>query len=296
MEVNVSPTSSFRKLHNQTLLLCNARSVRKKWSNFKLEADLFRPNILAITETWLSDDVCNSYAYYNYKQFTVNRNALVTDNPGGGVMLLFHPAYSVFQTTVPVAPPISCEALAIVDANDRHCWVLVYLPDSRSAAVVSQLCAYLDYILSKHKSATIMGDFNMRDVKWDKCYERQHLSESQRKFRHFCDSWDLHQIVESATRGCNYLDIILTTHPERYGKVVVHSPINSDHSTVLCQLRVPLHERQQPVRFEKNFVQADYKAIAYHLSLCNWQAIFSGSLSVNQYWTTLYRLLSELVL
>ena len=50
-------------------------------------------------------------------------------------------------------------------------------------------------------------------------------------------SWDLHQIVTKPTRGNNHLDIILTTHSERYNRVHTVPPlVNSDHDTVLCHL------------------------------------------------------------
>ena len=56
----------------------------------------------------------------------------------------------------------------------------------------------------------------MNQINWSLPAEQQHLDSVQRKFLQFCHSWDLHQIVKQPTRGHNFLDVILTTHPERY--------------------------------------------------------------------------------
>ena len=41
------------------LLLCNARSIRNTWPVFKAAALTHNPSALAITETWLSTDICD---------------------------------------------------------------------------------------------------------------------------------------------------------------------------------------------------------------------------------------------
>ena len=152
-------------------------------------------------------------------------------------MLLFHPHYSVSLKTVSVQPPRSCNALAVADSHDGHSWVLVYLP-YRMSEDVDQLCRYLNCILTEHRSVTIIGDFNMADIKWTSSAESRQLDVIQRKFHQFCSSCDLEEIVQNPTQKQNHLDIILTMHPERYGELYVKLPLlNSDHDTVICHIK-----------------------------------------------------------
>ena len=105
---------------------------------------MYNPSILAIVETWLYDDISRHYMYRDYQQFVIPRNSAASEQTGGG-MLLFHPHYSVFHKTVSVQPPHSCNALAVVDSHDWHCWVLVYLP-YRVSEDINQLSRYLNCI------------------------------------------------------------------------------------------------------------------------------------------------------
>ena len=100
--------------------------------------------------------------------------------------------------------------------------------------LISGAAKYLNCILSEHRSVTIIGDFNMVDIKWASSAESQQLDVIQRKFYQFCSSWDLQEIVQKPTQKQNHFDFILTTRPERYGEVYVKlSLLNSDHDTVI---------------------------------------------------------------
>lgn len=106
----------------------------------------------------------------------------------------------------------------------------------------------------------------MNQINWSLPAEQQHLDSVQRKFLQFCHSWDLHQIVKQPTRGHNFLDVILTTHPERYYDINTSPPLlNSDHDIVTCCVRSErIYSRE--ARLERNFLYADYSAIAQGVS------------------------------
>ena len=136
-------------------------------------AYMYNFSILAIVETWLSDDISRHYIIYrDYQQFVVSRNPIASEVPGGGAMLLCYSRYSVSQNTVSVQPSHSCNALAVVNSHDGHYWVLVYLSYKMSEDV-DQLCRYLNCILTEHRSVTIIGDFTMADIKWASFAESQ---------------------------------------------------------------------------------------------------------------------------
>ena len=232
--------------------------------------------------------------YHDYQQFAVSRHRQASDGQGGGVMLLFHPRYRELRQTIPVALT-SYDAVAVVDAQDGHCWVLVYLPDSRDVSSVTQVCVFLDYILSHHTLVTIMGDFNMNQIDWQ-CDKYMNLAEPQLQFLRFCQLWDLQEIVKAPMRDRSCLDNILTTNSERFGKVTIVAPINSDHDTVLCEIWLQRKSfKSQLVRLEPCFQIADYGAISHVLMSTDWRLIFNNCITVNDYWMALYTYLTQLV-
>ena len=192
-------------------------------------------------------------------------------------MLLFHPSYQVFKKKVHISAPKTCDAVAVVSVADGYCWVLIYRPPDCTPEDTDQLCRYLDSFLCEHQYITIMGDFNTSKINWLSSDELQQVDVLQRKFLQFCVSWDLHQIVTKPTRGNNHLDIILTTHPERYNRFQTVPPlINSDHDTVLCHLQQMIeHKPSTPVRLVRCYNDADYSAIDESLSKCQWRHIFA---------------------
>ena len=142
-------------------------------------------------------------------------------------------------TNLPIQPPDTCNVVSVVDVNSGQCWVLVYRPEEMSHDI-TQLCKYLDYLLAEYRSVTIMGDFNLGKMKWHVLIEQQQLSPIYRKFYQFCASCDLSQIVPGPMHRPNELDIILTTHDEQFGDIIIDPPLlNSDHDIVVCQFYYP---------------------------------------------------------
>lgn len=278
---------------DDVLLFCNARSIRNSWTDFKLSASRYSPSILAIVETWLTDDISRSFTYNNYQQFTVCRKA---GTKGGGVMFLFHPKFNVSQKKLTAEPPIDCDVLAAVDAIDGHCWILVYRPPSCSPENTKQLFRCLDGLLSLHKACTVMGDFNMRHIRWSQAHGDQQLAPTEHRFMQWCDVWNLCQIIAAPTRGGNYLDLILTTQPERYSRVYTEPPlVNSDHDTVISHMRSHIRCTPSSTRSVRSFSQANYGAIAQRLSVCHWPTLFKNCNTVDDYWLVLRDMLYELI-
>ena len=97
----------------KTVILFNARSIIKKWNLICLEINHYQPASIAITETWLSEDIAKYCSYHGFQQFYACRNG----GGGGGVMLLIDITFSVVQIKPPVHPPLSCELLAVFESD-----------------------------------------------------------------------------------------------------------------------------------------------------------------------------------
>ena len=81
----------------------------------------------------------------------------------------------------------------------------------------------------------------------------------------------------------HFLDINLTTQPERFSEVSTDLPLlNSDHDIVYNTLHLqPV--RPHPVRLERSFLHANYNLMTQILSQCQWQIIFSDYVTINDY-------------
>ena len=101
---------------------------------------------------------------------------------------------------------------------------------------ITQKYKYLDYWLAAYRLVTIMGDFNLSNMKWHvPMKQQQQLSPIYRKFFQFCASRDLCQIVPGPKHGPNELDIILTKQDEHFANIIIDPPLlNSDHDIVVC--------------------------------------------------------------
>ena len=276
----------------------NSRSIARKWPAICSEIDLYSPGIIAITETWLSDDSVKYYNYTNFQQFSACRPG----GGGGGVMLLFSNKHSVVQLKLPLVPPPSCDVLAVRDVSDGHCWVLVYRPSDNLPAVDTRLLyESIHAILLVCASITILGDFNLNSIQWP-----SELSSStsplaanrlSNEFLELCASFDLKQLVTFPTRGDNFLDLILTTNPEKFSDIENCPPIlTSDHNCISCVCHTHMIETINKVTLvEHNFHKCDYAEISSLLASLDWRMQFVDCRSVNEYWNKLYSVLWKII-
>ena len=251
--------SNCQKSLSEVLLLSNERSIRYTWPIFLSMANQLNLTIIAITETWLSEDIVKQYTYFDYNQLSV----CIPVGRGGGALLLFHPMYKVIRAAVQRTPPPSCDALAVMDMDTGHCWwVIIYCLLECSPADATALCDYFDAILLCCRNVSIIGDLNMRYINWQNP-SSQYMRPFERDFLNFCNSWNLTQVVTQHTRGHRQLDIILTTCPELLSTVSVQPPlISSDHNAVVCLLS-GRPKRTVETKFVRSFVQADYDSILH---------------------------------
>jgi hypothetical protein len=101
----------------ETMILFNARSILRKWPMICNEINIYNASIVAVTETWLFDEVSQYYSYHDYHHFYRNRQ----NGGGGGVALYFNKTWSVSEASLPVGPPASCNVLPVMDMKSGHC-------------------------------------------------------------------------------------------------------------------------------------------------------------------------------
>lgn len=195
------------------------------------EIDIYNASIVAVTETWLFDEVSQYYSYLDYHHFYRNRQ----NGGGGGVALYFNKTWSVSEARLPVGPPASCNVLPVMDMKSGHCWVLVYRPPNTSAEDTRQLISALAAFMALHKMTTLLGDFNLSKIAWFPSDNfTQPITEDSLSLE-FLESiwadWDMEQLVQLPSRNEKFLDLILTTQADNYHSVSMFPPVLSSDYT-----------------------------------------------------------------
>ena len=147
---------------NNTLILFNAQSVVNKWPATCLSLAQYKPTIIAITETWLSEQDAPMYRYFSYQQFFACRKG----GRGGGVMMFFDNSHCVTQITIPSIIPGACELLLVQDVAATQSWLLVYRPLNCNVGDTRLLFDVINQIVSEYPNSIVLGDFNMHKIKW----------------------------------------------------------------------------------------------------------------------------------
>ena len=106
-----APQTKCDRTKDVSIVSFNARSVVRKWPLICAELLTCKPDVIAITESWLADYMVKFYYYNNYQPFSKFR----AGGSGGCVLLLFSSSFSVVEVHPSDTPPNSCEFLPVLD-------------------------------------------------------------------------------------------------------------------------------------------------------------------------------------
>ena len=258
---------------NLHILSLNARSLCNKIHSFFALVAFYKPDIVAVTETWLRSDIPGLFVE-GYSCFRGARPSGV----GGGTLLLVLNSLSPVEVSL-----LDKESCNFQDST----WCTVTCPNFPDVLVG---CIYrspssplennlnLNKLLSNMCNLSdslkiIVGDFNFPDVNWD-LFSGVSASES---FRDVVNDCYLTQLVHQPTRGSSILDLVFTNDPSVFEEVEVIEPLlGSDHKAVLCKLSC---SSQNPVNKEVqsyDFRRADWTLFVRILKNVRWDEMFSN--------------------
>ena len=231
-------------------LLFNARSIRNKFLEFVALMALERPDLVALTESWVrtSDrDFEGEYAIPGYQMYHRDR----ASRAGGGVMLYVRDSLKVGNIATSTEHEFLGVDLEIGHAAYRV--IVVYRPPHQAIADDRSL---YDEIRDQidGKTCVLLGDFNSH-VDWE-------TGESPAEYTpllEFVNDNFLTQWVREPTRGNNILDLVLTSEEDIVTDLSTGEKLgNSDHRLVRFTLRVPeTRSRESAVR-KFDFRRADF--------------------------------------
>ena len=290
IEVNPGPTSIPDPNHRHQapittpmpevkVLYQNCRSLRNKLGVLRAHSpELERYDIIAISETWLSQDVMDS----ELQTGLTNHSWFRRDRPthGGGV------ACAVRSCLSPVRrqdmEPADAELL-FVELNTKPKLIMgvCYCPPADDDALNRTMVA-LQAVVHRYPDRCLVlgGDFNVPDACWsrtDSGRAAPAVSRPTRRALNFidaCDMLHLYQYVYQPTRGANTLDLVFSNRQCVADVDVQDGVFESDHKQVafvIERVKVAAQLTSRHVAF--NYKQAEFEKLRRSLELVPWDMI-----------------------
>ena len=265
------------------LYMFNASPAANTWSDIAPLLYNMNVNIIAITETWFSQNSDFSayklHGFSNYFKCRFCRRV-------GGIMLCVD-AKLIFKLLFVSSNDLQFDLLSVKLFTHKFIVItLVYRPPDCSVADTLVLQNLLDDILAKSTSAVSdkLDDFNLLNICW---YDPASSSNDglHKNFHEFVMHNDLYQLVKEPTRNNDILDLLLTSHPDLFRPISIQPSIGSaDHDVVLFQfLSSNLSSRgEQSLGSAYNFTKADFVSINATLLNVSWAHVCANCVHVIQ--------------
>ena len=268
----------------------NIRSIVNKINVFQSFVYCTFPDIIGVTETWLSDKIFNNEILpQNYSIIRKDRQSR-----GGGVMFAIKHSKS-YQ--VLLSPP-DLELLTIsIGSPTSTIYCLVYIPPNSPDEYIQK---YFNYIISLNdmtQNLVLLGDFNFKDINWDSLIGTTPLSIK------FCDiifNLNLTQLINQPTHiAGNILDLILTSSPDSISNLHIHDnlplSIPSDHYIITFDIAAsPVHSKTKGQIHLLNFSKGDYEGLCYFLSTVDLSLCFQSE-DIEFIWSFLNNLIGDAI-
>jgi exonuclease III len=273
------------------IMYTNISSLMAKFNDFSMEIANSKPNIIALTETWLNSDVSNNMiGLNNYKLFRKDR----IHGRGGGVCIYVNENLikSKFQITVLDISVEPYDTLWIKFSSNLFSFVIacVYRPplnaSSNSIENDRKLINVIEDQFKNLSNLIIVGDFNYPNIKWKAdCYSSSSFSDSL--FTDMLNDNNISQAVSDFTRfrhnqKSSLLDLVLISDCNLISNLSTSDPIGlSDHCTIEIDLQVILYSKCNIESFVYKFT--DYASLSKCLDLTDWSILYNSA-DVEEQW------------
>ena len=232
--------------------LWNARSVVNKLTHLQSLVYSECLDIIAITESWLSEPVLNNEILPT--DYTIYRRD--RSSRGGGVLLCVN-------QSIPsnlILSHCNLELITVeIKSNKTFLLCVMYVAPGASVDYVTCLCSYLEGLIQSER-VLLVGDFNMPDVNW------LTLCGNSGSSALFCDlvfKLNLVQCVVNPTHNKGgILDLVFSNDHDLVGNVWVDTSWDkSDHYRVNFKISLSKHLTRSSSSTMLDFDHADYESI-----------------------------------
>ena len=214
-----------------TVITGNVRSLRNKFDELQNLITSTQPDVIALTESWLTLDIEDSEVKLN--GYTLFRSDRSSCRSGGGVVLYCHS--SLRPMLLKSTRDTNCTE-EFLSCRIRHCQgqatiaVSYRAPDSEGHITLNELSR-----VAENQDCLILGDFNAPHINWFDISTRSGSTEFERNLIDMAITANLTQCVKEATRiqpgqEANILDLIFTHSEEEVTDLIYMDPLcSSDH-------------------------------------------------------------------
>lgn len=244
----------------------NVRSLVKNFITFKDILLINDFDLIAISETWLSD--CISSDAVHIEGYIFVRCDRITRAGGVAFYIKSHLSYCIVETDNQIE-----QLWLLISLNScKYAFGVVYNPHrSRYTNFINSLETTLSTILSITSDIFCFGDFNidMLDV----------TSSATAYTVEFFQSFGLTQLINEPTRitseSTTLIDYIITSNVNLVcssSVVCVHELF--DHHLIRCTVDIPQHKRHPVIRTYRNFKNFNFNQFESDLRSIPWNNIY----------------------
>ena len=248
----------------------------------------YKPDVLAITETWYSEDnpdpvINGDSVFRSYRKETVH----------GGSMLIISNLYHVTVVgtfSFDLIQTLCCDVCCGVVKIRLIC---VY---RSGASLQAANLLFFDTLLELFNGdceIILMGDFNFPNY-----LQASILGDTlESLFNNLITTGGLINFVTQPTCGPNLLDLVFCTDQFLPFDVEVKPGFStSDHDSVHFKLNLPLNAHSPKMtKHTKNYRKCDVAGIESALSIIDWRHVLSSCSNVNEMWTMFKGVLHNLI-
>lgn len=248
---------------NIKVYYCNSRSIRNKIDLLRGLASVERPEVIAITETWLDTvgrDFKTEFEIEGYKVFHRDR----IGRTGGGTAIYVKDSLNSYSSRA-VISDVNNETLWVEVVNGREKLLLgcIYRPPSLTRNESTLIFQEINVAATRYKNVCIMGDFNYRSIDW---VNNVGDNESEDFINVVNDNF-LKQLVNVPTRENNILDLILTNREDLVNELEVGGRLgNSDHEEIRFNIKWGSCLNNENQTLVPDFRRGNYEAMIRYLS------------------------------
>lgn len=256
-------------------------------------------DIIAVTETWLNDNIFNSEILNC--GYTIYRKDRGSGKRGGGVLLAIKQSLESIRRK-----DLECDtemiAIELKPVNSPKLIVSVfYRPPNNNNSFITEFNSFLSKVGNQSK-VLLLGDFNFPNIKWLENINSS-LTPDEFAFSELLKDYFLSQVNFNATRISNHLkanilDLIITNEPKCVVNIEASSsqlPFPTDHFPVTFSLITRLPRLTKQPRTVYNFKNANFDALKQSLLNSQLEDIITDELTIEECYHQWFCKLNEIV-
>lgn len=293
----------------------NTRGLKTKTATFYQNILLQDFDVVVLTETWLNDSVFDTELFDSrYHVFRRDRETskYKKRKDGGGVLIAVSKRFYSSRISKYES---KCEDVWVkIDGSSKGSSknslyiCAVYLPSPLKMDDLDTFTKRAQHALEKGNHAIILGDFNLKEIKWAKTNDSNVSSTTPTAttnsalnlhFLEFAALHDLSQFNYIQNSNDRELDLVLSNKPIQNLKQCNTSltPFEDENHPSL-ELAVPIFTNKllPPKTIPRpNYFKADYDRITTALEVIDWEEVFQSNASVNEMTHNFYTILKKLI-